>query len=153
MSRFERWSEYMLRILKIFIIRSSSSSTGKYSTATISVTNSFLKEFGSVGVSLAEGSCGGFSCDNVTLETNSPSVVENWLRYQMGRGETEKAWGRTGLGVQVIADMHAIRQEMAGEAAQKAFGDQESEHVQQAHIALVRLYAGYLKRWFVANGG
>jgi len=89
----------------------------------------------------------------VTLETSSPAVVENWVRYQMGRKETRKAWGNTGLGEQVVADIHKIKQEIAGPVAEQAFGDRSGEHVRQAHIALVQLYAGYLKRWFVARGG
>lgn len=89
----------------------------------------------------------------VALETSSPTVVENWVRYQMGRRETQKAWSDTSLGDQIVADIHRIKQDMAGQVAEQAFGDQSDAHVQQAHIALVRLYAGYLKRWFVAKGG
>ena len=90
----------------------------------------------------------------VTLETSSPTVVTNWVRYQMGRKETREAWGGTGLGKQVVADINKIKNDMANEVARAAFSDQVGDqHIQMAHITLVRLYAGYLKRWFVAKGG
>jgi hypothetical protein len=90
----------------------------------------------------------------VTLETSSPTVVTNWVRYQMGRKETREAWGGTGLGKQVVADINKIKNDMASEVARAAFSDQVGDqHIQMAHITLVRLYAGYLKRWFVAKGG
>ena len=89
----------------------------------------------------------------VALETSSPTVVVNWARYQMGRKETRQAWAETGFGEQVIGQIERIGQQIAGQVAQEAFGDSAPEHLQQAHIALIRLYVGYLKRWFVAKGG
>jgi hypothetical protein len=90
----------------------------------------------------------------VSLETSSPAVVVNWVRYQMGRKETREAWGNTGLGKQIIADINRIKQpDMAGKVAEMAFRDSSEEHIREAQIVMVRLYIGYLKRWFVAKGG
>lgn len=88
----------------------------------------------------------------VTLETDSPAAVENWVRYQMGRKETKQAWQTTGLGQQILADIQTIKS-WAEQVALEVFSDKTPEHIQQAHIMLIRLYAGYLKRWFVARGG
>jgi hypothetical protein len=88
----------------------------------------------------------------VALETDSPAVVTNWVRYQMGRRETKAGWGDSGLGAQVVNDIEAL-QDTAKQISKAVFKDDSSEHLRQAHIALVRRYAGYLKRWFVAKGG
>jgi hypothetical protein len=90
----------------------------------------------------------------VALETDSPAVVINWIRYQMGRGETESVagWRNSGLGDAVVKAMEDLL-DQAKSVAQQAFGDQSAVHVRQAHILLVRRYTGYLKRWFVAKAG
>jgi hypothetical protein len=88
----------------------------------------------------------------VTLETDSPAVVINWLSYQMGRRETRDGWGVSGLGDQVLDDIKAL-ETSAKQVAQKVYGGDTPDEVRQAHIQLVRRYAGYLKRWFVARGG
>ncbi len=89
----------------------------------------------------------------VTMETSSPTVVINWVRYQMGRKERDlRGWSESGLGDCVVKDIEGMKPS-AQEIAQEVFADPSDAHVRQAHIALVRLYAGYLKRWFVAKGG
>lgn len=88
----------------------------------------------------------------VALETDSPAVVTNWLRYQMGRRETKGGWGDSGLGDQVVKDIEEL-ETSARQVAEKVFGNTSPDYLRQAHIALVRRYAGYLKRWFVARGG
>lgn len=88
----------------------------------------------------------------VARETNSPAVVVNWVRYQMGRRETQAGWGESGLGKQVESDIKAL-EASARQIAQPVFGNDSPDSIRQAHIALVRRYAGYLKRWFVAKGG
>jgi hypothetical protein len=88
----------------------------------------------------------------VALETDSPAVVVNWVRYQMGRNDTRAAWSENGLGPKVVRDIEALQSE-AQQVAQKAFGNTAPDYLRRAHIALVRRYVGYLKRWFVARGG
>jgi hypothetical protein len=88
----------------------------------------------------------------VALETPSPAVVVNWLGYQMGRYNTRDGWKRSGLGSKVLQDIQRLQQ-TAEQVAQDVFGDQSEKRIRQAHIALLRLYFGYLRRWFVARGG
>jgi phenylalanyl-tRNA synthetase beta subunit len=89
----------------------------------------------------------------VALETDSPAVVINWLKYQMGRRETKRGWGDSGLGQQVVDDIETLRED-AQQIARDVFGENHTSlDLRKAHIALVRRYAGYLKRWYVARGG
>jgi hypothetical protein len=88
----------------------------------------------------------------VALETSSPAVVVNWLGYQMGRYNTRDGWKRSGLGSKILQDIQRLQQ-TAEQVARDVFGEQSEERIRQAHIALLRLYFGYLRRWFVARGG
>jgi hypothetical protein len=88
----------------------------------------------------------------VALETDSPAVIINWVSYQMGRRETKGGWGDSGLGDQVVDDIKAL-ETSARQVAQSVYGGETPDEVRQAHVRLVRRYAGYLKRWFVARGG
>jgi len=88
----------------------------------------------------------------VARETDSPAVVVNWIRYQMGRRETRDGWRNSGLGDKVIKDIRDM-ETSARQVSQDVFGDDSPNHLRQAHIALIRRYVGYLKRWFVAKGG
>jgi hypothetical protein len=88
----------------------------------------------------------------VTLEARSPAAVMNWVRYQMGRRETERAWGRSGFGEQVSQDIGKIRRKLVKKIAKDVYAEPE-KHLQEVHMALLRRYAGYLKRWYVAKGG
>ncbi len=89
---------------------------------------------------------------NVTLEARSPAVVLNWVRYQMGRRETRRAWGKSGFGEQVTQDIRKIRRELVGKITEDIYAEPQA-HRQEVHLALLRRYAGYLKRWYVARGG
>jgi hypothetical protein len=90
----------------------------------------------------------------VTLETNSVAAIANWVRYQMGRKETKEAWQTGDFGREVLGHIDKMYG-WAKEIANREFGGAEaSQHyVLPTHVALVRLYAGYLKRCFVARGG
>lgn len=92
----------------------------------------------------------------VAQEAEGVATVRNWIFYQMGRRETSRAWNQSNFGESVLADMKTIRDyaetivdtlDVEGDKMQKA------RWVQQTDIKLVRLYIGYLKRWFVARGG
>jgi hypothetical protein len=88
----------------------------------------------------------------VTQETNSVKVIANWVRYQMGRRETRQAWQDTGLGEEVLTRIERMRQ-WAIDIAGQTYGEPSSMQTLAAHVHLVRLYAGYLKRWYIAQGG
>ena len=80
------------------------------------------------------------------------AAVVNWVRYQMGRRETSRAWKQTGLGDQVLKSIR----EMAPEAhalAEKIYGQPTEAQIRQIHLAMIRQYVGYMRRWFVARGG
>ncbi len=92
----------------------------------------------------------------VALEAEGVAPVNNWVHYQMGRRETSRAWQDSNFGADVQKDMKKIKEfatTIADEVWPEAEGMIKKRHIQKTHIALVRLYAGYLKRWFVARGG
>ena len=88
---------------------------------------------------------------NVALETNSVAVVENWVRYQMGRPDTRRVWKDTKLGNEVIKQFKQIIG-FAEKATKTAFSaDATKDHVRSAIISMVRLYVGYLRRAYIAS--
>lgn len=95
----------------------------------------------------------------VALETTSPTVITNWIRYQMGRAPSThelKGWVQGKFGEAVIADIESLEEiakQVAGEVWGAGATHPSAGQVQQAHVALIRLYVGYLRRWFVARGG
>lgn len=90
----------------------------------------------------------------VALETQSPLVVTNWLRYQMGRiDRATQPWRSSGLGEQVIKDIENVLAASALTIAKDVFGSDDKDYVRKVQIALTRRYIGYLRRWFVARGG
>lgn len=89
----------------------------------------------------------------VAKETDSIAAVVNWIRYQMGRRETQRAWEQTGLGADIITRIGQMKKE-AGTAARRVYGDKPApEEIRGIHIAMTRSYIGYMRRWFVAKGG
>ncbi len=89
----------------------------------------------------------------VALDTDSPAAVANWIRYQMGRQETEWAWKSTGLGDDVLDEIKKLAQ-TAQKIGKDLYGKKvKPEQIMDIHMALIRQYVGYLRRWFVAKGG
>jgi hypothetical protein len=89
----------------------------------------------------------------VSLETGSPQVVRNWLLYQMGRSDRNvRPWKTSGLGEEVAGNILKLG-ENARRIASQVYGQPSDEQVEEVHIALVRRYIGYLRRWYVAKGG
>ena len=89
----------------------------------------------------------------VVSGTSSINAVKNWVRYQMGRKETRRAWQETGLGDAALKRMEQMRGK-AEAIAQTLYGDKATEaQIRAIHIDLVRRYVGYMRRWFVARGG
>lgn len=88
----------------------------------------------------------------VTLETGSVAAIVNWVRYQMGRKETKSAWENTNLGKYVLEGIEEMRQ-WAIAVAKSLYEQPKSREVLEIHLKMIRLYAGYLKRWYIAEGG
>lgn len=85
---------------------------------------------------------------NVAREASGPAVVENWVRYQMGRRETQRTWGDdTGFGKNVLQGLHEIHELVDGLDLENRGAQREAE------MTMIRRYTGYLVRWFVAKGG
>lgn len=77
----------------------------------------------------------------VSDTTESPEVVKNFLRYQVGR---EKKWGRgkTSLAERIVADIDGSLKTKADMIATEAAGGNSKE----IHIELIRRYLGYGSR-------
>lgn len=96
---------------------------------------------------------------------SSPRAVANWVEYQMGRRETRRAWQESGLGKDILSQIRQMNQwaqTIVAEAqanatttdnnpAQSAADTEWQQRL--VHLKLIRLYAGYLRRTFVARGG
>lgn len=91
----------------------------------------------------------------VADDTQSVAVVDNFIKYQIGRSKENEGWrfgerDRTGFGEAVRADLAQLREW----AKQKASGEVKTEDLE---IRLVRRYLGYLARYFkyaqVQQGG
>lgn len=78
----------------------------------------------------------------VSDTTESPEVVKNFLRYQVGR---EKKWGRgdKSLAERIIADIDGNLKVKADAITKEAEGGKANE----IHIELIRRYLGYGARY------
>jgi hypothetical protein len=79
----------------------------------------------------------------VAEETESLAVVENFVKYQIGRDDKEKDWaaGKPGFGEGVLQDLGWIRKQ-AESLADASVGKKDLE------IRMARLYLGYMMRYF-----
>ena len=87
---------------------------------------------------------------NLTRETDSQAVVENWVRYQMGR--TGQHWDKTGLGKQVLACSQLFAEKAKAFATQVPTEQREND-IADFYGQMMRRYAGYLRRAFIAHKG
>jgi len=87
---------------------------------------------------------------NVALQAPSASAVAAWVRYQVGRSATREVWSEAGLGKAVLADVTWLRGEARDLAGKVYARDQREEGEPELWIALMRRYAGWLRRRFVA---
>ena len=73
--------------------------------------------------------------------TESPEVVKNFLRYQVGR---ERKWGRGkgSLAEHIVGDIDGLLKEQAAKIAKEA----ESADSRRVHMELIRRYLGYGSR-------
>jgi len=79
---------------------------------------------------------------NLANATDSVKALENFICYQMGR---RSEWRHSDFGRHVLEDivrLHDLAQELAK-------GTNTPERA--VHLELIRLYAGFLYRWFVAE--
>jgi hypothetical protein len=82
----------------------------------------------------------------VADDTQSVAVVDNFIKYQIGRSKENEGWrfgekGGTGFGEAVRVDLADLQKW----AKQKASGEVKAEDLE---IRLVRRYCGYLARYF-----
>lgn len=89
---------------------------------------------------------------NLANSTDSVKALELFIRYQMGRREG-KGWQYTGdgnrpFGLKVIEDFHQL-----GEWAKQIARESGESNTKPTHLWLLRLYCGFLSRWFVALKG
>ena len=75
--------------------------------------------------------------------TESPEVVKNFLRYQVGR---ERKWGRgdKSLAERIIQTVDGMLKKTAGEIAEKAGDPAEKKRI---WMELIRRYLGYGSRY------
>ncbi len=66
-----------------------------------------------------------------------PAIVTSFIRYQIGRSTTAKAWKETGLGESLIS---AIDERVRGLAQEVAGGND----VDEIHIRMTRLLLGFM---------
>jgi len=88
---------------------------------------------------------------NVAQQAPSASAVVSWVRYQMGRKATAAVWHGAGLGRAVLADISWLRDQAGGLAREVYPRDQAKAGSAEVWIQLVRRYAGWLRRQFVAT--
>jgi hypothetical protein len=82
----------------------------------------------------------------VADDTQSVAVVDNFIKYQIGRSKENEGWrfgenGGVGFGEALREDLAQLREW----ASQKATGEVTAEDLE---IRLVRRYLGYLARYF-----
>jgi hypothetical protein len=79
--------------------------------------------------------------------------IELWIRYQMARSGTKEQWGESGLGQAVLKGLARLRTEKAQQIAAAVYPGGGEDYVAEVWLDLVRRYAGYLVRQFVAVRG
>jgi len=89
---------------------------------------------------------------NLASSTDSVKALELFVRYQMGRKEG-RGWRYQGesdrpFGLGVIGDLSQL-----GEWAQQIARESGESDPKAIHLWLIRLYTGFLSRWFVALKG
>ena len=92
---------------------------------------------------------------DVALTTTSHEVVTNFIRYQMGRSESDRAWLHSNFGQAVVSDLESkdgIVQKLTDKVTEAVCNSvreaNRDEVAREARMRLLRLYLGYLNRWF-----
>jgi hypothetical protein len=89
---------------------------------------------------------------NLANSSDSVKALELFIRYQMGRKEG-KGWRYKGdsaysFGLKVIEDFNQL-----GKWAEQIARESSESNTKAVHLWLIRLYCGFLSRWFVALKG
>jgi hypothetical protein len=106
------------------------------------------------GLKLADARLSQFSeLLNVALQAPSAPVVAEWVRYQMARGATQEQWRGSKLGQAVLGDIADLKRDARQLAAQVYLPEQVERGARELQIKLIRRYAGWLRRRFVAEMG
>ncbi|HIQ05560.1 MAG TPA: hypothetical protein EYH31_07660 [Anaerolineae bacterium] len=86
---------------------------------------------------------------SVATETGSVEVVKNFIKYQVGRpGAVGEGWRHNGFGEAVVEEIDGWLHEQAEAISHKLLAD-AAVPTKEIWIELVRLYLGYMRRWFV----
>jgi hypothetical protein len=92
---------------------------------------------------------------DVALSTQSLDVVTNFIRYQIGRSGGSQAWLHNNFGQRVVQELespegvvHRLLTTVTAEVHRQVQEADEAEIKREAQLRLVRLYLGYLNRWF-----
>jgi hypothetical protein len=93
---------------------------------------------------------------NVAEESDSVAVTTNFIRYQIGRAGTGKAWQHNGFGLCIIEDITAKDNPLykVVEAVTAQVKEQVGEEAvtadlrRRAQVEMMRYYLGYLNRAF-----
>ncbi len=86
----------------------------------------------------------------VAMETESPAVVSNFIRYQVGRDNRGSNWGKS-IGTETLGQRFIDQLDHADGAIAAALGDvpgldQDPMLRQLARIALIRQFLGFASR-------
>lgn len=103
------------------------------------IETAFTKKYGQLDASQYQ------NLVQVALSTESPEVIKNFLRYQVGR---DSKWGRgaDSLAEAIVKDIQSDLEQQATTIAETA-GDQSRK--KEVHIELIRRYLGYGKRHLI----
>jgi hypothetical protein len=100
------------------------------------IEDAFTKKYGQLDLSQYQ------NLVQVALSTESPEVIKNFLRYQVGR-DTKWGRGEGSLAEAIILDLQQSLKDQSVEIAKTA-GDVAK--AKEVHIELIRRYLGYGKR-------
>lgn len=82
-------------------------------------------------------------------------VVTNFIYYQIGRSGGNQAWLHNDFGKKVVGDIQApdgvirhLTDEVTDVVCREVQEAARDEVAREAHLQLMRLYLGYLNRWF-----
>lgn len=92
---------------------------------------------------------------DVAMSTQGLDVVTNFIRYQMGRSGGNQAWLHSNFGQEVVQDIESqdgiiqrLANEVVNEVCRNVPEANPNDVACEARLRLVRLYLGYLNRWF-----
>lgn len=122
----------------------------KYTEEIVTLAESTIKNVQMQNLRGAAGNAQFSNFQGVTQETGSVAVIVNWVRYQMGRRESQRAWKEARLGQNVLESIEAMRAYANTIARTVHKPEPTPRQVLEIHLKLVRMYAGYLRRWFIA---